>query len=686
MTSFFGELRRRNVVKVAVAYAIVGWLLVQVADTFFPALRLPEWTVTLVAALVIVGFPLAVILAWAYETTPAGIRRDTGVGKEASEATRPETTRRWISSGAFGVVVALLIGVLVGALVGRSTRELPETSDVSRTPTRLTANPIENAVVSAAVSPDGRYLAYADTAGLALRLIETGETHPLPLPDLLEVTEIDWFPDGAHLLISATAENVASLWKLAVIGGEPRKLHASAWRAAISPDGNSIAFLPAMFPTREIHLMGAEGEEPSTLVDLGDKAVWELAWSPNSKWLAYGFFGRDVGSSENRIEIIDVMERTSRLVLSDARLFQTWRAALPFHWTPDGRLVYARRGLSPNQGRSNLWQISLDPETGESSGSPSQITRVTGYNFRDLSMTADGSRLAFLLESNQADVYVGELLDGGTRLAAPVRLTQDTRNDYPAGWTADSREVFFHSDRGVAQNVFRQNVQGTEATPLSTSPSAEGAVELSPDGEWILYWQEEGLEDSLVRTPVEGGPPEFVLTASGGQDFHCPRSMDISPDCVLGQRNQNNQYVFNAFNPVYGIGRELQAVEDRPPFSEWDLSPDGERVALVHNEGDVRIINLEDGVERQVIRDGWSFGEYVAWSADGSGVIVDGNPERSRYFRKALLYLPLDGRDVTVLRQEPSEWHVRIAPSPDGRWLAFGLMVFSGNAWMIEDF
>ncbi len=75
MTSFFGELKRRNVVKVAVAYTIVGWLLVQVADTFFPALQLPEWTVTLVAALVILGFPLALILSWAYDLTPRGVER-----------------------------------------------------------------------------------------------------------------------------------------------------------------------------------------------------------------------------------------------------------------------------------------------------------------------------------------------------------------------------------------------------------------------------------------------------------------------------------------------------------------------------------------------------------------------------------------------------------------------------------
>jgi TolB-like protein/Flp pilus assembly protein TadD len=79
MASVWGELKRRNVVKVAVAYAIVGWLLVQVADIFFPALQLPEWTVTLVASLVVLGFPLALILSWAYELTPDGVERTKSV-------------------------------------------------------------------------------------------------------------------------------------------------------------------------------------------------------------------------------------------------------------------------------------------------------------------------------------------------------------------------------------------------------------------------------------------------------------------------------------------------------------------------------------------------------------------------------------------------------------------------------
>ena len=72
--SFFGELRRRNVVKVAVAYAIVGWLLIEVSSVMGPALNLPGWATSLVAFFIILGFPLALILSWAYELTPDGMR------------------------------------------------------------------------------------------------------------------------------------------------------------------------------------------------------------------------------------------------------------------------------------------------------------------------------------------------------------------------------------------------------------------------------------------------------------------------------------------------------------------------------------------------------------------------------------------------------------------------------------
>ncbi len=73
--SFFAELKRRNVYKVAVAYAVIAWLLVQVATQVFPFLEIPNWVVRLVIALVVIGFPIALVIAWAFEATPQGIQR-----------------------------------------------------------------------------------------------------------------------------------------------------------------------------------------------------------------------------------------------------------------------------------------------------------------------------------------------------------------------------------------------------------------------------------------------------------------------------------------------------------------------------------------------------------------------------------------------------------------------------------
>src|SRR5881296_88055 len=77
--NFFTELKRRNVYKVAVAYAIVGWLVVQIATQVFPFLEIPNWIVRLVIVLVAIGFPIALVIAWAFELTPQGLKRTEDV-------------------------------------------------------------------------------------------------------------------------------------------------------------------------------------------------------------------------------------------------------------------------------------------------------------------------------------------------------------------------------------------------------------------------------------------------------------------------------------------------------------------------------------------------------------------------------------------------------------------------------
>ncbi len=82
--SIFRELKRRNVIKVAIAYAVVAWLLIEVTATVFPILKLPDWSVTLVTAFMLIGFPVALIFAWAFEITPEGIKREKDVDRNQS--------------------------------------------------------------------------------------------------------------------------------------------------------------------------------------------------------------------------------------------------------------------------------------------------------------------------------------------------------------------------------------------------------------------------------------------------------------------------------------------------------------------------------------------------------------------------------------------------------------------------
>ena len=82
--NFFAELKRRKVYKVGIAYAVVAWVLMQVASQIFPFFEIPNWAVRLVVLLLIIGFPVALILAWAFELTPEGIKRTEDV-----DATKP---------------------------------------------------------------------------------------------------------------------------------------------------------------------------------------------------------------------------------------------------------------------------------------------------------------------------------------------------------------------------------------------------------------------------------------------------------------------------------------------------------------------------------------------------------------------------------------------------------------------
>ena len=103
---FFRELKRRHVYKVAVAYAVVGWLLVQVTTQVFPIFEIPNWALRLIVLAIIIGFPISLVIAWAFELTPEGIKPTQDVDLSEKHVSKK---RAWIYVTLIGAALSVAL-------------------------------------------------------------------------------------------------------------------------------------------------------------------------------------------------------------------------------------------------------------------------------------------------------------------------------------------------------------------------------------------------------------------------------------------------------------------------------------------------------------------------------------------------------------------------------------------------
>jgi TolB-like protein len=176
--NFLSELKRRNVYKVAVAYAVVSWLLIQIVTQVFPFFEIPSWAVRLVVLLLILGFPVALVLAWAFEITPEGIKRADEV--EPAQSNTHKTGRKLI-----GITVAL--AVVAGGMFAARHVQSPFTKAAPA------SAPAHTATTSVAVSISDKSIAV------------------LPFENLSDNKENAYFADGVQDEILTDLAKVADL-------------------------------------------------------------------------------------------------------------------------------------------------------------------------------------------------------------------------------------------------------------------------------------------------------------------------------------------------------------------------------------------------------------------------------------------------------------------------------------------
>ena len=359
------------------------------------------------------------------------LKRDTESGKTSTPvpvSTSGVSRRKWQIAGA-SLVILLLAALVVGWFAWYQGRQ----SKVSPTPAtaqRLTSNPTENPISAVAISPDGKYLAYADRTGTYLRLMATGEVHPL-LSNKTDVQFLGWYPDSTQLLAawSSSQANKMGLWVLSILGGSPRQLSDEGWSASVSPDGSQIAFLKSTGfgeTGQEIWLMRADGADQRKIISPSEAGSFLASpvWSPDGRWIAYDRFSFGPYNNEGWIELFSLQHGTTSVVKSEPRL--DWG----LKWLADGRLLYSVDEPPPSQNTSNFWAEVLDPDTGHFSGTRSRITN--GYDLvNQPSVTSDGKRLVFNRLKPQVDVYVAEFFAKGSDSARRVALRLMTPTTFP---------------------------------------------------------------------------------------------------------------------------------------------------------------------------------------------------------------------------------------------------------------
>jgi Tol biopolymer transport system component len=569
---------------------------------------------------------------------------------------------------------------------------------------RLTANPEEDRVTAAALSVDGKHLAFSDRKGLHLRDVDSGETHLLSLPRAFDARPASWFPDGLHLLATwvADPQEPASLWEISLVGGAPRKLADLARWPAVSPDGSHIAFVSGAEAkwlgrdaNQSIWIMQSDGTNLRKLLEDGDAPFGPPVWSPDGQLIAFAqsrYHGSKYHSGwmsgRSEIGILDIASGRRETILADEQL----DSALA--WLPDWRLVYSKFEARPNQEDSNLWSVRVD-RAGRSSETATRLTSGTGA-ISELSSATNGKRLTMLRESLQPDVYVADLEAGGMKLSTPRRLTLDERQDFPFAWMPDNKSVVFASDRDGLFHVFKQSLDQPEPDLLVGGDEPVSGARLSPDSAYILYvvYPKTGYEAGrarLMRLAVAGGPPEAVLEERGMNNMQCARAP--STLCLFGLVDERGEHFF-IFDPLQGKGKEIpQLLIENNSYASynWSLSPDGHSLSTSIKQHafttspdalSIQVISTDDYTRKTIPIPGWAGMTGLDWAANSKSLWISAYTTNDTW---ALLNVDLQGRVRPMLQENKMivGWAI---PSADGRHLALWEASGNANVWMLEKF
>ena len=617
------------------------------------------------------GLPAGVVttLKRCLDRDPRRRLRDIGEARIALAEAPATATARVVPGAAltrrsFAVASAMAgLGAAVGFGLGRRSARrgaaIPVGSGLEIT--RLTSS---GNVIAAAISPDGRYLAYVESdqglQGLWLRQIATGQTLRLIPERRVFYWGHSFSPDGNNIVFGLKTPDDAAggMFSISTLGGTARRLLSGIDSTpAFSPDAKQVAYLRRGFPSAEesaLMVAAADGSDPTPL------AAFKLpeqvapiffagpAWSPDGGRIVTAL--ATVGSTT-----ADARARLVSVAVADGSVSNLadpgWTQASQAGYLPDGRslLVIAR---GPHQPNPQIWHVASP------GGTASPVTNDLD-DHRIISLAKDGGSLVSVSGDVSSAVWIGPR-DGSER---PRRRTWAKLDGFKGvSFTPDGRIVYATDDGGV-WGVWTMTADGGERAPLATTRPGEAVLAVAVSGRSAVFMS--------VRTPA--GIEARVVGTDGGSPRVVARGLWAGP--ISASRDGTLVYA----SAVGGAARlfRLEAAGGAPAqvTERFAFRPaidaDGRRIAFYYTDeaGRYRLgIVARTGGEliwsapaepptnysRLVLRDD---GLYLNTMPGDRGNVwllsLDGAPKRVTAFEDSLMFdfaLSDDGRTLAVAR------------------------------------
>ncbi|HKQ74731.1 MAG TPA: winged helix-turn-helix domain-containing protein [Blastocatellia bacterium] len=621
------------------------------------------------------------------QTEPASIKLEAPgdsptVNESATGAVSAPSLKFGLPPRAFKILSAAALLIAAGGLVW-FVKQRNRGDAISRNMT-VTALTTAGNILTAAVSPDGAYVAYAtsenaDQSALWIEQLSTSTRRPIIPASECRYYALTFSPDGGHVYyVAATKEfPTRSVYRVSVLGGQSKRLVENINAAvSFSPDGSKIALRRAVDVRRTsiLSIANADGKDEKEIASVRYlEAFYDPAWSPDGKMIASAV-GNPSGVAEMYVAGVSVGDGAMKTISA-----RRWQWVGQMAWLDDSRslvMVAQENSSSPRQ----VWLLD------SVSGHASRITNDTN-EYNRLSFAANKGVIAALVAKQVSNVWLIPANDSSR--ARQITIAAGGHRG-EISWTPDGR-IVYDSEAGASPAISMMESDGSGARLLTGELAGSayvGNANVSPNGRYVFFASDLKGNRHIWRMNINGGDPAQLTNGTGEDNPYC------SPD---------GRWVFytrlekaGADRPTIGRvsidGGEMQQLTEAFTANP-SVSPDGKLFACLQAEGpgpfpwNIAVYSINGPVEGRrpikIFSQPILITQTVRWTPDGRGLTYYDNPASGA----AKLWIqPLDGGEPKPLAAFETDRIFGLDWSRDGNYLACVRGLWATNVVLIKGF